>query len=78
MLTFTNQQGHDIGDSNPQDADSVEILDDNLIIIHPAMEIPGVDTATDLAKIAGVDPVFDVKLTGVDMDTNAWVMDTNV
>jgi hypothetical protein len=46
MLTFTNQQGCDIGDSNPQDANSVGILDDNLIIIHPAMEIPGVDTTT--------------------------------
>jgi hypothetical protein len=32
MLTFTDQQGSDIGDNNPQDADSVEILDDNLII----------------------------------------------
>jgi hypothetical protein len=37
MLTFTDQQGRDIGDNNPQDANSVEILDDDLIIIHPAM-----------------------------------------
>jgi hypothetical protein len=43
MLTFTDQQGWDIGDNNPQDADSVGILDDNFIIIHPAVEIPGVD-----------------------------------
>jgi hypothetical protein len=43
LLTFTDQQGRDNGDSNPQDANSVGILDDNLIIIHPAVEIPGVD-----------------------------------
>jgi hypothetical protein len=49
MLTFNNQQGRDIGDNNSQDANSVEILDDNLIIIHPAVEIPGVDTTTDPA-----------------------------
>jgi hypothetical protein len=78
MLIFTNWQGWDIGDSNPQDANSVGILDDNLIIIHPAVEIPGVDTTMDPAEIAGVDPDFDVEPTGVDMDTNAWVMDTNV
>jgi hypothetical protein len=80
MLTFTDWQGHDIGDSNPQDANSVEILDDDLIIIHPAMKIPGVDTTKDPAEIAGVDPDFDIEPTGtgVDMDTNAWAMDTNV
>jgi hypothetical protein len=33
MLTFTNRQGRDIGDSNPQDADSVGIMDDNSIIL---------------------------------------------
>jgi hypothetical protein len=77
-LTFTNQKGRYIGDNNPQDADSVGILDDDLIIIHLAVEIPGVDTATDPSKIAGVDTVFDVEPTGVDMDTNAWAMDTNV
>ncbi len=54
MLTFTNRQGRDIGESNPQDADSVEILDDKSIIIHPAIAIPGVDETTDSAKIAGV------------------------
>ncbi len=78
MLTFTDRQGHDIGDSNPQDANSVEILDDDLIIIHPAVEIPGVDTAMDPAEIAGVDPDFDVEPTGEDMDTDMWAMDTNV
>ncbi len=36
------------------------------------------DTATDPAEIAGVDPDFDVEATGVDMDTDAWAMDTNV
>jgi hypothetical protein len=41
------------------------ILDDNLIIIHPAVEIPGVDTTADPAEIAGVDPGFDVKPTGI-------------
>jgi hypothetical protein len=35
MLTFTNRQGCDISDNNPQDANSVGILDDDLIIIHP-------------------------------------------
>jgi hypothetical protein len=43
MLTFTYQQGRDISDSNLQDANSIGILDDNLIIINPAVEIPGVD-----------------------------------
>jgi hypothetical protein len=56
----------------------VGILYEDLIIIHPAMEIPGVDATTDPAEIAGVDPDFDVEPTGVDMDTNAWAMDTNV
>ncbi len=78
MLTFTDREGRDIGDNNPQDADSTGILDDNLIIIHPAVEIQGVDTTTDPAETAGVDPDFDVEPTGVDMDTNAWAMDTNV
>jgi hypothetical protein len=78
MLTFTDQQCHDIGDNNPQDANSVGMLDDISIIIYPAVEIPGVDTTTDPAEIAGVDPDFNVKPTGVDMDANAWAMDTNV
>jgi hypothetical protein len=79
MLTFTNWQDCDIGDSNPQDANSVGILDDNLIIIHPAMEIPGVDETTNPAvEIAAVDPDFDGEPTGVNMDTDAWAMDTNV
>jgi hypothetical protein len=78
MLIFTNQQGWDIGDNNPQDANSVGILDDNLIIIHPAVEIPGVDTTMDPVETAGVDPDFDIQPTGVDVDTNAWAMDTDV
>jgi hypothetical protein len=79
LLTFTNQQGRDIGDSNPQDANSVGILDDDLIIIHPAVEIPGLyETTYPAAEIAGVDPDFDVKPTRVDMDTNAWAMNTDV
>ncbi len=49
-----------------------------MIIIHPAVEILGVDTTTDPAETAGVDPDFDVEPTGVDIDTNAWAMDTNV
>ncbi len=36
------------------------------------------DTNTDPAETAGVNPDFDVEPTGVDMDTNAWAMDTNV
>jgi len=78
MLTFINWQGRDISDSNPQDANSVGIVDDDSIMIHPAIEIPGVDASMDPTEIAGVDPDFDVKPTGVDMDTNARAMDTNV
>jgi hypothetical protein len=32
----------------------------------------------DPVKIAGVDPDFDVEPTGVNMDTDAWAMDTDV
>jgi hypothetical protein len=78
MFTFTDWHGRDISDNNPQDTNSVGILDDDSIIIHPAVEIPGVDITKDFAENAGVDPDFDVQPTGVDMDTNAWVMDTNV
>jgi hypothetical protein len=78
MLTFTDQQGRDIGDSNPQDANSVGILDEDLIIIHPAMKIPGVDATMDPAEIAGVDPDFYVEPKRVDMDTDTWAMDTGV
>ncbi len=74
MLTFTDRHGRDIGDNNSQDANSVGILDDNLIIIQPAMEIPGVDTTTDPAETAGVDPDFDVKPTGVNMDTDVCAL----
>ncbi len=42
------------------------------------MEIPGVDMTMDSAETAGVDPDFYVEPTGVDMDTDAWAMDTNV
>ncbi len=48
------------------------------IIIHRAVEIPGVDATTDSAEIVGVDPDFDVKPTGEDMDTNAWAIETDV
>ncbi len=78
MLTFTNQHSQNIGDNNPQDANSVGILDDYLIIIHPAVEIPGVNMTMDPAETAGVDPDFYVEPTGVDLDTNAWAMDTDV
>jgi hypothetical protein len=73
-----NQHGQDTSDNNPQDVDSVGILDDDLIIIHPAIKIPGVDMTTDPAETAGVEPDFYVKPAGVDMDTNGWAMDTNV
>jgi hypothetical protein len=71
MLTFTDRRGYDIRDSNPQDANSVQILDDDSIIIYPAVEIPGVDKTTDPAEIAGMDPDFDVEPTRVNIDTNA-------
>jgi hypothetical protein len=32
----------------------------------------------DPAEITRVDPDFDVRPTGVDMDTNVWAMDTVV
>jgi hypothetical protein len=51
MLTFTDQQGHDIGDCNPQNANSVGNLDEDSIIIHPAIEIPGVDQLQTLLKL---------------------------
>jgi hypothetical protein len=79
MLTLTNQHGRDIGDNSPQDADSVGILDDDLIIIHPVMEIPGVDMTTNPAETAGVDPDFDVEPTGVRSGYgHQCVGDTNV
>jgi hypothetical protein len=78
MLTFTIWHDWDFGDNNSQDANSAGILDDDLILIHPAVEIPRVDMTTEPAETAGVDPDFDVEPTGVDMDTNAWAMDTNV
>ncbi len=78
MLTFTNWQGRDISDSNPQDANFIGILDDDSVIIYPAIDIQGVDETTDPAKIAGADLDFDVKPTGVDMDTNAWAMNTDI
>jgi hypothetical protein len=54
MLTFTNQQGRDIGDCNPQDANSVGILNVDSVIIYSlysAIEIPGVDETTDPAEL---------------------------
>ncbi len=78
MLTFTDWHGQNIVDNNPQDVNSVGVLDCNSIIIHPVIEIPGVDTTMDPAETAGENPDFDVEPTGVDMDTNAWAMDTNV
>jgi hypothetical protein len=63
MLVFTNRHGRDINDNNPQDADSVRILDDNLIIIHLAVGIPGVNTTTEPAETVGVGPDFNVEPT---------------
>jgi hypothetical protein len=42
------------------------------------MEISGVDMTVDPAETAEVDTDFDVKPTGVDMDTYVWAMVTNV
>jgi hypothetical protein len=36
MLAFADRHGRNIDDNNPQDANSVVILDDDMIIIHPA------------------------------------------
>lgn len=68
ILTFTNQQGRDIGDSNPQDSDPGGVVDDDSVIIYPAVKIPGVDVTANPAEIEGVDPDFIVEPTGVDID----------
>jgi hypothetical protein len=78
ILTFTNQQGRDISDSNPQDADPGGVLDDDSVIIYPAVKIPGMDVTVNPAEIAGVDPDFIVEPTGVDMDINVPVEDTAI
>ena len=51
-------------------------MDDDSIIIYPAVKIPRVDETVNPAEIAGVDPDFIIEPTGVDMDINVPVEDT--
>ncbi len=53
-------------------------MDDDPVIIYPAVEIPGVDVTVNPAEIAGVDPDFIVEPTGVDMDIHVPVEDTAI
>jgi hypothetical protein len=78
ILTFTDWQGCDIGERNPHDADPGGVMDDDSVIIYPAVKIPGVDETVNPAEIAGVDPDFIVEPTGVDMDTNVPIEDTAI
>jgi hypothetical protein len=54
-------------------------LDDDSVIIYPAVKISGVDAVTvNHAKIAGLDPDFIVEPTRVDMGINVPVEDTAI
>ncbi len=68
----------DIRDSNPQDADPGGVLDDDSVIIYPAVAILGVDVTVNPAELAGVDPGCIVEPTGVEMDINGPVEDTAI
>ncbi len=43
-------------------------MDDDSVIIYPAVKIPGVNETVNPAEIAGVDTDFIVEPAGVDMD----------
>ena len=53
-------------------------MDNDAVLIYPAVKIPGVDETVNSAEIAGVDPDFIVEPTGVDMDTDVPVEDTAI
>jgi hypothetical protein len=71
ILTFTNQQGHEIGD-HPQDIDPAGDDDDDSASELILDVIPGVDhpAPEDDAELPGVDTGFDAKPTGVEVDIN--------
>ena len=70
ILTFTNQQGHDIGD-HQQDFDPVGDDDEYSAIEFISDVIPGVDPAPeDDAEPPGVDTDFDAKPTVVEVDSD--------
>ncbi len=70
ILTFTNRQGHEIGD-HPRDFDPAGDDDDDSAGELILNVIPGVDPAPeDDAELPGVDTDFDAKPTGVEVDIN--------
>jgi hypothetical protein len=69
ILTFTNRRGREIGD-NPQDFESSGD-DDNSVVEHLTDEFPvGVPAPEDDAVLPGVDTDFDVKPTGVEVNSD--------
>ncbi len=76
-LTFTDQQGREIGD-HQQDFDSVGDDDDGSDVEFILDVIPGVDHAPeDDAELPGVDTDFDAKPTGVEVDSNYAARELN-
>jgi hypothetical protein len=69
IQTFTNKHGQNIGD-NPQDAVFAENEGVETIVEYPTKP-PGVASDTGDAELTRVDPDFDVKPTGVEMDSEA-------
>jgi hypothetical protein len=70
ILTFTDRQGHEIGD-HPQDFDPAGDDDDDSAGELILDVIPGVDPAPkDDAELPGVDMDFDSKPTGAEVDIN--------
>jgi hypothetical protein len=68
-MHHTNRHGQNIGDI-PQDAYSARNKDEESIVAYPT-SIPGVALDTENAELTGVDPDFDAKPTGVEMDSEA-------
>jgi hypothetical protein len=78
ILTFTNWQGHEIGDHS-QDFDPAGDDDDDSAGKLISDVIPGVDPAPeDDAELPGVDTVFDAKPTGVEVDSDYAPQELNV
>ena len=77
ILTFTNQQGLEIGD-HQQDSDPVGGDADSSDIVFILYVIPGVDPAReDGAELPGVDTDFDAKPTGVEVDSDVAPQELN-
>ncbi len=71
ILTFTNRHGQDIGDL-AQDFELCASEDDDSFVAHPNDKLTGVDVHSGDAELPGVDTDFDTKLTGVEVDTEAY------